>query len=450
MRVLFLTHQYLPRHVGGTEVLVRGLAERLRARGDEAVVLTYVESPSGHVPDHGFRVTTFEGVPVWELHWNLSTAPHPAEAEFHQPMIAELVARAAREIAPDVVHAAHVMKLTGAVLPRLKYEGFPVVVTLSDFWPLCLRHTLLKPDGVLCETGPDHRHRCLACAQATHGFAMPREPAVDEAVLWTLAATVESYAAHPDAAFRRDVVAITRRKETLREALLTADRLFALSDFQRRMFVLHGYPPDRIEMLRHGVETAPLEQAREARLKGSPVTQPGKVVFMGTLARHKGPHILLEAMRHAPEARLALEIYGGAGVDSAYVAQLRQLAEGDARITFHGVLPPARLGEAFAEATAFALPALWFENDPLVVKAALYCGVPVAASRLGSLAELVREPGEGWLLPAGDVPAWAAWLRRLATLNSTPWPSGEMVTADGFAQRIFTVYEELESKRARP
>lgn len=444
MRVLFLTHQYFPRHVGGTEMLVRGLAERLRKRGDEAVVLSYVESASGHLPDHGFRVTTFEDVPVWELHWNLSTTAHPAEAEFYQAMLAELVARAAREIAPDVVHAAHLMKLTGAVLPRLKRDGLPLLVTLSDFWPLCLRHTLLKPDGALCETGPDHRHRCLACAQATHGFAVPQEPACDEAALWSLAAKAEVDSANPDPAFRDDVLALARRKESLRESLLAADRIFALSDFQRKIFVHHGYPADRIEVRHHGVETGPLEETRQARLRRPAVAQPRNVVFMGTLARHKGPHVLLEAMSKAPEAQVSLEIYGGPGADSAYVDELRELAAGDARITFHGVLPPERLGEAFAAAAAFALPALWFENDPLAVKAALYCGVPVAASRLGSLAEMIREPEDGWLLPVGDAEAWAAWLRHLATANATPVPrAGTVPTADKFAHQIFMAYEDL-------
>jgi glycosyltransferase involved in cell wall biosynthesis len=449
MRILFLTHQYFPRHIGGTEMVVRGLASRLRERGDEAVVLTYVESESGHLPDLGFRVTEFEGVAVWELHWNLSIMPHPAEAEFHNPMIAELVARAAREIAPDVVHAAHVMKLSAAVVPRLKREGLPVIVSLSDFWPLCLRHTLLKPDAVLCETGPDHPHRCLRCAQATHGFAQPQAHCADESELRRHAAGAEEDPAHPDAAFRRDVLALARRTDTVREAMLQADRLLALSDFQRRLFIKHGWPADRIQVLRHGVETTPLEPARAARRHGILGSAPRKMVFMGSLAPHKGPHVLIEALRAAPDARVTLQILGGPGTDAIYVERLHMLAAGDPRIEFHGVLPPERLGEALADAAAFALPALWFENEPLVVKAALYCGVPVAASRIGSLAEQVSEPDDGWLLPPGDVAAWADWLRHLAEADRLPVPrSGAVPTMDEFAQRMFLAFQELAAVRA--
>src|SRR4051812_16273121 len=341
MRVLFLTHQYFPHHIGGTEMLVRGLARRLMDRGDEAAVITYVESTSGHLPDHGFRVTAFDGVPVWELHWNLSVSPHPAEAEYHNAMIAELVARAAREIAPDVVHAAHVMKLSAAVVPRLKRDGLPLIVTLSDFWPLCLRHTLLKPDAVPCVTGPEPVHVCLKCAQATHGFAA-QETCVDEATLWDRAAHAAADPRYPDESFRRDVIALAQRKDAVRDALLQADRIIALSEFQRSVFLKHGYPTDRIEILPHGVDSVPLQSARNARRVGIAIAPLRKVVFMGTLAVHKGPHILIEAMRAARDDRLALEIFGAPGNDAGYVASLQQLAGDDPRIIFRGVLPPER------------------------------------------------------------------------------------------------------------
>lgn len=443
MRILFLTHQYFPRHIGGTEMLVRGLVRRLCERGDEAVVLTYVESASSHFSDFGFRVSEFEGAPLWELHCNLSAMQHPAEAEFHHPMLAELVARAVREIRPDIIHAAHVMKLSGAVLPKLKREGFPVVVTLSDFWPLCLRHTLLKPDQSLCETGPDNAQRCLTCAQSTHSIARPLVVCADEADLWQHAREATEDAAYPDASFRRDVLALARRKDSLRGALLTADRIFALSRFQREVFLQHGYPAERLEVLHHGVETQPLEQARAARRKGIPDGAAKKVVFIGTLAPHKGLHLLIESLRQVSDTTLRLEVIGGDGVDAGYARDLRELAMGDVRIIFRGEVPPESLGRVLQDATALALPALWFENDPLVVKAALYCGVPVAASRLGSLTELVSED-TGWLLPPGDVSAWVSWWRDLACAPVRIVPCEVSVpTADDFAEQMGLIYESF-------
>lgn len=446
MRLLFLTHQYFPRHIGGTEMLVRGLVTRMTALGHEVTVITHVESFSDQLHDFGFRVAQFDGVPLWELHASLSCAPHPAEAEFSNPMLAELVARAARELRPDVIHAAHLMKLGGAVALRLKRDGFPVVMTLSDFWPLCLRHTLMKPDGSVCQTGPDHPQRCLVCAQATHGFGRPLSACANETELW---AAARRAAAEPpggtDSAFRRDVLALARRRDSLRDALLGTDRIIALSDHLRDVFIRHGYPPGRIETMEHGIETAPLEAARSRRQgAGFPAGVPRKIVFMGTLLPHKGAHILIEAMRRSQHARVRLELFGPSGSNPGYEAGLRGLAAGDPRIIFRGVLPPERLGEAFADAAALAMPAQWFENDPLVVKAALWCGVPVAASRLGSLVSRIDRPENGWLLPPSDVSAWAEWIGRVArepVRTAVPVPAP--ASADEFAGRMLRVYESL-------
>ncbi len=343
------------------------------------------------------------------------------------------------------------MKLSAAVVPALKQAGIPLVATLSDYWPLCLRHTLLRPDGVICATGPDHRHRCLACAQATHHFATPQQSCADEAALWEHASRVEGDAAHPDATFRRDVLALARRTETVRADMLAADRIIALSDFQRRMFIQHGYPADRIQVLRHGVETGPLEHVRPSRYRRPQAAGARKVVFMGTLAPHKGAHVLLEAMKQAPDIPILLELFGAPGVDASYVQRLQALAATDPRISFRGVLPPDLMGEALLDAAALAMPALWYENDPLVVKAALYCGVPVAASRIGSLADQLHEPVDGWLLPADDVEAWAAWLRLLSTAKTLPVPPpGAVPTAEEFARGMLSIYRDLAATPHHP
>ncbi len=440
MRVLFLTHQYFPRHTGGTEMLVWGLAKRLQQDGHEAVIITYVESSSNVMSDFGFHCTEFDGVPVWELHYCLASAWYPAQAEYDNPLLAELVARAARELQPDVIHVAHAMKLSATVLPRLKQDGHRLIMSLSDFWPLCLRHTLLKPDGSLCETGPEHAQRCLTCVQATHGFAKPGKPVADEPALWAEARTAAAQESYADTLFRRDVLALSARRDKVREALLSADRLVALSSFQKQLLVQHGYPSNRLQVRHHGVETSPLEMVRASRAQ----VRSQRLVFVGTLAPHKGLHVLLEAMRQCPEVTLTLDVYGGDGPDVDYTQRLQELMAGDPRVTFHGVIAPERLGEALATASILVLPALWYENDPLVVKAALYCGMPVAASRMGSLAEQITEPETGWLLPPGDVAAWRDWFRRAAAEPVRALPPGVAVPdAQTFYSEMLAMYQEM-------
>lgn len=328
MRILYLTHQYFPRWVGGTEVYTRGIVRRAARAGHEVEVLTYHEAPARRGP----RRTEFEGVPLVEIHDALGLTPKPVRYEFENPEVGTWVREEIERFQPDLVHAMHAMKLSGAALD----VGVPLVVTLCDYWFLCPRHTLLTWEGKTCE-GPGD---CGPCLRDLHGFRKP-DP---------------------------------RRTDRLREILLGANRILALSDFLKRMFVKNGYPAERIEVIDHGLETEGLEP--------SPPEGP-RLLFIGNRVAHKGAHILEEALRGTDwDAR-----FHGSGFPL-------------------GTFPPDEMGRVLRGAAVLAVPALWYENHPLVVKAALHVGLPVLASRIGCLPEWIREGENGWLAEPGDVADW--------------------------------------------
>ncbi len=59
------------------------------------------------------------------------------------------------------------------------------------------------------------------------------------------------------------------------------------------------------------------------------------------------------------------------------------------------------------------IPSLWFENSPLVAYQAKQLGLPILASRIGGIPELVREGVNGQLLPLGDTARWQKAVRNL-------------------------------------
>lgn len=250
---------------------MHGLAKQWQAQSalHEAEVLTYVEAVSSNFHEYGLRHSNYDDIPVTEVHFNLSRATYLAEAEYHFPLVTELVRQAVRTMKPEVVHVAHALKHSAAILPMLREEGIPTVMTLSDFWPICLRHTLLRSDGSLCETGPQPPLTCVACAKATHGYpggldALPPESwqsAAEDAVLGKTDA---------DARLQWDAKALAARPRAIRDALLAADRLIALSEDARRRFIQHGYPENRMEVLHHGID-APLLAAGRALRESSPI-----------------------------------------------------------------------------------------------------------------------------------------------------------------------------------
>jgi GT2 family glycosyltransferase len=66
-----------------------------------------------------------------------------------------------------------------------------------------------------------------------------------------------------------------------------------------------------------------------------------------------------------------------------------------------------------ADLDVVVVPSIWIENAPFIIREAFAARVPVVASNLGGMAEMVRDGADGLLFPAGDASALAAALRRL-------------------------------------
>ena len=105
----------------------------------------------------------------------------------------------------------------------------------------------------------------------------------------------------------------------------------------------------------------------------------------------------------------------------------------------------AALGLALLAGSTLAMPALWFENEPLVVKAARYIGLPVIASDIGTLAMSIRHGVNGWLLPAGDVKAWGDAISSIAPV---PLPMDLSIKSmDDNARELMEIYQEIHSSQ---
>lgn len=405
---------------------------RAQRAGHAVRIVTAVESL-----DRKCRLvdTEHDGVAVTEVHHNLSYSSDPGRAEFDNPEIAEVLAPRLERERPDVVHALHGMKLSAAALELCYRLRLPTVVTLVDFWFICGRHTLVRWDGRLC-TGPAHDLDCLECMHDSHGFG--------NSLLRGLSPDVLRMVADRTLAFRlfrfwRDVDAVRNRQNHLRRIVERADRVIALSDFQKALYVSNGYPENKIQVLHHGLETEGLKPATGG------VDGPLKFILIGSLVYHKGVHVLLEAFARRPNANIQLSIYGDANVSNPYVDSLKQQVANDPRVKLMDTFPISEMGRVLETADALVMPALWYENEPLVVKAARYVGLPVLASNIGTLTTAVQDGVNGKLIAPGDVEAWADAIATFRPLSIKPDTS--IKTMDENAREMLTIYEEVYAKQ---
>lgn len=131
-------------------------------------------------------------------------------------------------------------------------------------------------------------------------------------------------------------------------------------------------------------------------------------LFVGSLIERKAPDLLLRALA-ATGARCT--IVGDGPLRTGLVELAARLGITE-RVTFVGAVRPSDVPRYYERATALVLPSV-SEGVPLVGLEALRSGVPVIASDLDGIATVVHHDHNGLLVPAGDVDALAAAIRRV-------------------------------------
>jgi glycosyltransferase involved in cell wall biosynthesis len=137
----------------------------------------------------------------------------------------------------------------------------------------------------------------------------------------------------------------------------------------------------------------------------SPTESPLRVGYFGRLERHKGVHVLIDAIAQLPD--VALVLHGDGPARGDLERRVRELALTE-RVTFAGHVDHDLLPSRYRAVDIVAVPSLrtsrWVEQFGRVAVEAMACGVPVIASDDGALRDVVG--GAGLLVRPGDVAAW--------------------------------------------
>lgn len=431
MKIQFLVHQFYPTSQYGAETYAYHLGLGLQTQGHQVSVF-YREN---HLPrQFGPRQRLLEedlevdGLPVHRLFLNPRYGVGRGAffhflTTFYNPAIEEAFARHLDRFRPDVIHIHHLLYLSAGLVDAAEKRGIPIVATLHDFWYFCPNAQLLRPGGEICGQNPTLH--CGACMKALYGGRIPR--------------TVLPLGA--------PFFAWTRRH--LRRALSQAQAIICPSQFLLDTYVREGYPADRMILMEYGLPGQGLSEIERTHEPSSPL----RVGYIGSLTRHKGVHVLIDAFRRIPPRQATLDVYGSPDPFPQYSASLRELAAGHDHIRLRGAFEHGRLRQVLQDLDLLVVPSLWYENSPVVIQEAFSAGVPVVASRLGALPEKVKEGVQGLLFEPGDVESLA---RVLSGVLADP---GQLVALrqnlrgyrnnfDEHLNRISGLYESLLSPRA--
>jgi glycosyltransferase involved in cell wall biosynthesis len=268
------------------------------------------------------------------------------------------------ETKPDVVHVHNTLPL---ISPAVYYAGnrqaIPVVQTLHNYRLLCANGLLMR-GSTPCEEcvgqtipWPAVRHSCYRGSRGA-----------------TLAVAASLVVHRAAGTFRREV-----------------GRYIALCQFARDKLLATGLPADRVVVKPNFTPDRHADSELHGPRSGA--------LFVGRLSIEKGVGVLLKAWESLD---VELQVIGpGSSADM----------QRPASVHFRGTVDDADLALAMRRAAFIVMPSLVYEGFPMVVAEAFSAGLPIVASRLGALAELVEDGVTGLHFNANDPLDLAAKVR---------------------------------------
>jgi len=319
------------------------------------------------------------------------------------------------EFRPDIIHAHNTFPLISpSIYWAADRAGVPVVQTLHNFRLMCLNALFLR-EGKVCEDCMGHlpwRGVARACYRGS------RAASAALAGMLTLHRGLGTY---------RNKVA----------------RYIALNEFCRGKFIEGGLPAGRVVVKPNFVDWAEA-LPHPNPLPGGEGERKG-LLFVGRLSAEKGVTTLAQAMALLPDAALRV---AGDGPEAG-------LLDGVAGVVRLGSLPGETVRQEMSRAAALVVPSIWYENFPRTIVEAFACGLPVIASRIGALADIVRDGETGLLFEPGnprdlaDKLAWAqAHPEQMAVMGHRARAQYEAeFSAEVNYRRLMEIYDGVLAER---
>ncbi len=340
MRIALVHNEY--QHTGGEDTVVAQESRMLRANGHEVIEYRRSNSELEHLT-FGERLTLPASI-IWGKR---------GMASFRETL---------RKARPDLVHVHNTfVRISPGVYNVCKSEGLPVVQTLHNYRLLCPRADFFR-DSRVCE-------ECLGKQVAWSGIA---------------------HGCYHDSKIQSAAVAamltVHRLRSTWRNEV---DAYIALTEFGRRKFIQGGLPAERIHVRPNCVTPDP----------GSSQGRGDYALFLGRFNPLVRMDILLGAWKGVPD--LPLKVVGTAE-SPRQTEELQSRHAGVHNVDWLGWKPREAALGLLKGALLVVVPSPWYEGFPMVIAEAFACGVPVIASRLGAMAEIVNDGHTGLLFDAGD------------------------------------------------
>ena len=194
-----------------------------------------------------------------------------------------------------------------------------------------------------------------------------------------------------------------------RRAYRSFDAVIVVSRPLREQLIRNRVPADRIHVVQNAwQETAPPLDRSTARQSLGANAEGFRIGWVGRLSAEKGPDVLVDALGRLTDLPVSVSMVGNGPEHQSLRAHAKRLAV-DQRIHWHGTV--AHAARQFAAFDVFVLSS-HTEGTPIVLFETMAAGVPIVATRVGGVPDVVSS-AEAVLVPPGDPVALAEAIRAI-------------------------------------
>lgn len=359
MKIMMLNTLYSPNIGGGAEIIFQEQAEGFARLGYEVTVVT--TTGGNKVLWETINGVTVCRLPMTNVYWHFEkdkTSPLKHKLwhilDIYNVGMKRSLLRVIAKICPDVAVCHNLSGFSISAWDAFKSKGIPIVQVLHDQYLLCPNSNAFK-NGKICE------HQCTVC----HLMRLPHRKLSNQ-----------------------------------------VDAAVGVSKYVLDRLVENGYFKNSKKLVIHNARQFP----------DVPMPKPWdgkstlKIGYIGTLSRVKGVEWLIKSFMSL-DINATLSI-AGKGETPEYEEYLHLLASADKRISFTGYTKPEN---HYPNIHVSVVPSLWPDTFPTVAFESCAYHVPVIATKVGGLPEIVKDGVNGILVDARKEDALKLVLDRIYT-----------------------------------
>ena len=356
VKVLKVIHGYPPYYMAGSEVYTANFCNSISKKVDLSI-FTRIEDE--FTEPYNCSESRENGIRIIRV--NKPSRDYTFRSKYQDVRMVKIFNHYLDDISPDIVHIGHLSHLTTQIVDTIHKKNIPIVFTLHDFWMMCIRGQLIKDDFSLCE-GPSIKK----CKECNMKYFTSEVEAEQEIRIWL---------------------------KTLSEVNQKIDLFIAPSQFLRNKYLEYGIPVEKVIHMDYGFDIETIKSGIRT------ISDKIRFGYLGRVIPVKGIGFLIDSFNEIDHSIAELNIYGNLPNSANY---LKKRCSNTA-IHFKGGYNYNEISKVLSEIDVLIVPSIWYENSPLVIHEAFIAKIPIIASNIGGIAELVTHEKNGLLVEPRNI-----------------------------------------------